>query len=433
MNTLSDKVVRALESVTDTDADLSGCEISTLGEIVLMLPTSTETLDLTKNNLTNVGEGISRLKELRHLFLGYNKIEKIPDFIFNLENLQTLSIKRNSLKFIPDGISRLKNLVVLNVSHNQLTRMPESIGDMRCLQDLIVYGNSFDFLPTGLSKISPRIDIDDARLLVPIYATNPYWKEATVVVPESLRTPIIQYLEFFNDFFKATRGREVIFEVNRAPSGICVRVSDEKVEEVEDALHFYMSCVAQLTGSDQENFPPEIRTVNDIKNAMFVQELRNQIRFLQMQVENKNIAISMLNHQLQSINTIALAQASRPVALNVSNLMTQSNHNYVSENPFLFECLNDISNILMDMRGLTRDSFVENELEKLGIKIEQAKNAKNEEGFKKIGLINSLQRFLEKSADMTSNLGKTMTSVSEISEKIVTLKEVLSKIIGLFS
>jgi Leucine-rich repeat (LRR) protein len=425
----SNKVQEALaacEAGGAKELNLSGCGLRDLSSIKDHIPSQLETLDLTKNVLTDIDNGIFQLTKLRHLFLGYNKIESIPPYISQLQELRTLSVKRNSITTIPDEIGDLPKLRILNISHNKLTTVPAAVGNLSELTEFIIYGNQFQSLPESLSNLVCRIDTDDARLLVPVFSTDAKWKSGSIDLPESLRTPIIQYLQYFNDFYYHTKGSQLAFEVVRTPTGLCIRTKNDDITIIESSLRDYLNCIKTINENLEfsiENIKP--RNLDEVKNILFIQELKNQIQFLKIQLEGKNVAVQILNQQLDRVSNIALSQATRPLTLQISNHVSQLNGDYVRSHPVLSANLEKAIDILSQIRGVARDSFVENEVEKLTAYVQDARNSNSKEEFEKKGLKEHLMRFIEKASDATTNIGEAMTKIGEIYDKLATLKDVV--------
>jgi hypothetical protein len=149
-----------------------------------------------------------------------------------------------------------------------------------------------------------------------------------------------------------------------------------------------------------------------------------------MQLEGKNVALQILNQQLELLNNLALTQASRPTNLYISNQVSQSNSTFIDANPELAKGLNQALDILSEIRSLSRDSFVENEVEKLSSQVQEAKQAKSEGDYKNKGVVGSLLRFLEKAGDATTNLGRTLTGIEEISVKLSALKDIVISLLS---
>ncbi|PQM39721.1 putative disease resistance protein RGA3 [Prunus yedoensis var. nudiflora] len=78
------------------------------------------------------------MKHLRYLDLSVNPIERLPNWIVKLQNLETLDLSRcESLVELPRDIKKLINLRHLILKGcNKLARIPPGLGDLTCLRTL---------------------------------------------------------------------------------------------------------------------------------------------------------------------------------------------------------------------------------------------------------------------------------------------------------
>ncbi|XP_065560555.1 leucine-rich repeat protein 1-like isoform X1 [Artemia franciscana] len=87
---------------------------------------------LTVNNtqLETLPESMDIFPNLCVLDLGNNYISDLPRMFFRTlsPNLTVLNLSKNKLTYLSEDISKLKNLKALYVRHNQLTRIPWKIG-----------------------------------------------------------------------------------------------------------------------------------------------------------------------------------------------------------------------------------------------------------------------------------------------------------------
>lgn len=80
-----------------------------------------EHLSLKNNELEKLFGELTELGCLRSLNLAKNNIKSsgIPPELFQLDELTTLDLSRNKLKDVPEGLDKAKNILVLNLSYNQ--------------------------------------------------------------------------------------------------------------------------------------------------------------------------------------------------------------------------------------------------------------------------------------------------------------------------
>ncbi|KAF9664153.1 hypothetical protein SADUNF_Sadunf17G0126500 [Salix dunnii] len=83
-------------------------------------------------------KSICDLKLLRYLDVSYSYIQKLPEGITSLQNLQTLDLRNcGSLIQLPEGMKQMKNLVYLDIRGcYELRFMPFGMGQLMCLRKL---------------------------------------------------------------------------------------------------------------------------------------------------------------------------------------------------------------------------------------------------------------------------------------------------------
>ncbi|KPP71935.1 volume-regulated anion channel subunit LRRC8C-like [Scleropages formosus] len=134
-----------------TSLELRSCALERIPNAVLGL-TNLEELDLKENKLMTVEEILSlqHCRQLVTLRLWHNNILYIPENINKLLFLETLNLSWNKLRTVPISLFYCTRLRHLNLSHNQLTSLPPEIGTLQSLQYLSVASNSLDSLPDEL-------------------------------------------------------------------------------------------------------------------------------------------------------------------------------------------------------------------------------------------------------------------------------------------
>ncbi len=98
-------------------------------------------LHLEDNQLTCIGEGITKLKNLRVLRLSNNKIEMVPDTIGSMQFLEKLVLQNNRIENLPPEIGKLVNLRYFDMRNNRLTILPDEIGNLGKLETLMLNSN----------------------------------------------------------------------------------------------------------------------------------------------------------------------------------------------------------------------------------------------------------------------------------------------------
>ena len=127
-----------------------------------------EKLDLYRNKIKDLPSAIAPFSSrLTHLDLSYNLLPSLPNWLFELENLQKLFVEWNRLEWIPREIEKLDQLRVLHLHANYLSTLPTSLSKLTQLQSnqqnktwlkgLTIEQNAFRFpLPKEVLELEPR-------------------------------------------------------------------------------------------------------------------------------------------------------------------------------------------------------------------------------------------------------------------------------------
>ncbi|BFG05634.1 leucine-rich repeat-containing protein 40 [Drosophila madeirensis] len=135
-------------------------DLHMLGELLTQL-------DLTKNQISYIPTNISQFSRLTcfnvscnllrdlplefgglqllcELDISFNRFERLPRCIFDLQNLELLLAHDNHIEDIDaseTGLGALKNLRVLDLSNNDIRQVPPILGNMRNIVTLNLMGN----------------------------------------------------------------------------------------------------------------------------------------------------------------------------------------------------------------------------------------------------------------------------------------------------
>jgi len=115
--------------------------------------TALQSLDLRKNQLTNVPESLGQLTALQSLRLDYNQLTRVPESLGQLTPLQKLYLHSNQLTSVPESLGQLTALQELYLNGNQLTRVPESLGQLTALRNLYLNNNQLTRVPESLGQL----------------------------------------------------------------------------------------------------------------------------------------------------------------------------------------------------------------------------------------------------------------------------------------
>jgi len=122
-------------------------------------------LDLSKQKLNKIPDGVFDLFNLQYLVLRRNKITEIQPEIAKLTKLRVLDLSRNKLVAIPPEIGTLLELRTLILNQNMIAALPPEIGNLKNLRSLDLWGNELDELPSEISKLQETLQFLDLRVI----------------------------------------------------------------------------------------------------------------------------------------------------------------------------------------------------------------------------------------------------------------------------
>ena len=125
---------------------LSSNQFTDFDHKILQL-TQLEYLIMVDNKLRTLPKSVNSLKNLKTLNIKYNKIEVLPSSIGDFEHLESLYLSNNKLEEIPVEIGNLSNLKYLELNNNQLKSLPNELGKLRKLEELKINGNQINNIP----------------------------------------------------------------------------------------------------------------------------------------------------------------------------------------------------------------------------------------------------------------------------------------------
>lgn len=125
------------------------------------LPFSIRVLNLSNNEISDIGSEIGGLLELRTLNAANNHIHTVDNGIVHLENLEILNLSGNYLKNIPD-LSLIPDLLQLNLAENMLTELPNLAEST--VERLDLSTNQFEFLHFSGMEDLEELTLDDNPL-----------------------------------------------------------------------------------------------------------------------------------------------------------------------------------------------------------------------------------------------------------------------------
>ncbi len=131
-------------------AILTGLDLQAVPPALLNM-TRLKTLNLSRNQVRELPEELSRLTSLTSLFANTNRLTAIPSLpSFNL--LTTVSIQSNRLRQFPSSLCQVASLTELELQGNQIARVPDSLAQLTNLQHLNLNRNRLVALPRVLTN-----------------------------------------------------------------------------------------------------------------------------------------------------------------------------------------------------------------------------------------------------------------------------------------
>jgi Leucine-rich repeat (LRR) protein len=127
-----------------------------------------EKLNLEKNHLTSIPEGVKKLTRLRELSLWDNKINTISLQSGDLPNLEEIELGLNKLEIFPDDLSLISTLKKVSFFYNSISNISPVIKELVRLEDLNFRGNKLRTLPPELGELKAlkKLDLGENQLSV---------------------------------------------------------------------------------------------------------------------------------------------------------------------------------------------------------------------------------------------------------------------------
>jgi hypothetical protein len=145
-----------LAEVRVTFLNLRGCGLDRLPDSIGTL-VDLQALDISDNHLRRLPESIGRLVELRELDAsGNNRLRQLPDSFSDLQNLRSLNLSDNSFRTFPSPTLELGTLDYLDFSCNELRVLPEDVGELSRLSGLGLRGNYLNEVPDAFLDLTVR-------------------------------------------------------------------------------------------------------------------------------------------------------------------------------------------------------------------------------------------------------------------------------------
>lgn len=153
------------------ELDLSNCGLTELPEELFGLAGTLEVLDVGGNRLTDLPPRMAELRALRVLFASGNRFRTSPPVLGALPALSQLGLRGAGISELP-AEALPPAIRWLTLTDNRLERLPEALGELPQLQKLMLAGNRLTALPGSLAR-AERLEL--LRLSVNPLGGLPGW------------------------------------------------------------------------------------------------------------------------------------------------------------------------------------------------------------------------------------------------------------------
>ncbi len=148
-------------------------------------------------------------------------------------------------------------------------------------------------------------------------------------IPEVLKTCLQQYILFFKEFLKKVKGKEIYFNVTSIAVGLRIDIDPKEIgdfEELQKWFDEYMGYIYERGKEFKVEFEKE---VSDIEAKLAMAELKNQIRYLEGQLEINKLTIE--NLRIGNESNAIKHRLEIPQKLNIESCSSDNRKAFVSE------------------------------------------------------------------------------------------------------
>ena len=104
-------------------------------------------------------KAITKLTGLKELYLGHNRLHRIPEDVFTLASLEKLDLTDNGIVALPPSIGELQKLRSLHLSRNSLEMLPATLVKLKELHWIDLRANSIRDLQQEIIKDMPQLTL----------------------------------------------------------------------------------------------------------------------------------------------------------------------------------------------------------------------------------------------------------------------------------
>ena len=236
-----------------------------------------EQLTIGHTLIKKIPESIISMEKLKSVDLYKNVyLKKIPDFIFQLKNLEHISYDNYMKKRLPDSIS--KKIKVIYVFNGILEELPETIGELRDLERLECVSNNLHSLPESFGQLEKlwdlRLDKNKLKTLPESFVNLKNLKELNLnsnlltELPDVSKLPNLRNIDLnsnkFTEFPKSVcNGKR--YQISLGDNNISIFPKEIKHLNY-DRLDLYnnnLSDLPELPGASPDDLPPSLYLYNN--------------------------------------------------------------------------------------------------------------------------------------------------------------------------
>lgn len=142
---------------------------------------------------------------------------------------------------------------------------------------------------------------DELLLFRDLFVLNPKeenYNYFTLKIPKLLQTPMLQYIEFFKDYVKATKDKEVIFDVKRDKAGLILITNGNTGVTLPELGKYFQEYVG-LVQKDLDKWIPNFdNPKTPIEADIFRLKLQTEVSSLTSKLDIARFEANSLNKQL---------------------------------------------------------------------------------------------------------------------------------------
>ena len=228
-------------------------------------------LDLSGNKLQKLPEELFELESLKYLDLSNNQLKQIPVSIYKLKRLEYLRLDGNCLSQIPIELCRCKHLKTLHLERNQLKKIP-----IQFLKHPNYKQLNLEYDDTYLDKKSV-FRAENLKRALQFLERNPLQRKQVGYIPlngiSSLLPPLIQYCSFFETYVKNAKGVDLDIRLVKSANGLKLETDQHtnySIIQIRKHLREFLSFISAR----------EISVMDKIENIT----LKRDIELLEIQI-----------------------------------------------------------------------------------------------------------------------------------------------------